>query len=153
MDKYLLNIATPVYDAVLELTNVYQLKDLTPYRSILMKAIEHLFLEVANSKIRSLRSHLINDNTSDGVYSREIYSISQQYELDYWVLHDFFIDDCISFNSFLNSIVNIIEGRVNGSEFDIWTIVKVNNIYVLEYLGDYRILEWEKDHLVDGRYR
>lgn len=46
----------------------------------------------------------------------------------------------------------LLEQFVSGGEWDVYRISKVNGIYVLEYVGNYVYMEWEKDHVRDGVY-
>lgn len=52
-----------------------------------------------------------------------------------------------------NEIVNIIYSTIKPDSFDIWEVKKFGLFYFLYYIGDFRILEWENDHIdCDGNY-
>jgi len=73
--------------------------------------------------------------------------ICKKYDLSYEQLVET-IENLYSYNN----IFNQIDKYVMPETFDCWVIEKKGHIYVLENLGDYRIMEWETDHVIDGKY-
>ena len=58
------------------------------------------------------------------------------------------VDSSISF-LYLRSAID----KAMGVEtFNLWNIAVVRGMTVLENLGDFRILQWEKEHLRNGKY-
>lgn len=49
-------------------------------------------------------------------------------------------------------IFEVIDRHIAPQTFDVWVLSNDKLSYWIENLGDYRILEWEKEHIVDGRY-
>lgn len=52
------------------------------------------------------------------------------------------------FHCALNEIINSVE----EDGFDIWTINQIGSCHVVEYVGNYKMMEWEREHIVDGKY-
>ena len=49
----------------------------------------------------------------------------------------------------------LLEGILTGgafNDFNVWTISKQSSQYIIECQGDFRILEWERDHMNNGKY-
>lgn len=41
---------------------------------------------------------------------------------------------------------------VGTQTYDIWQVESSIDVITLRYVGDYRIMEWERDHIVNGEY-
>lgn len=54
-------------------------------------------------------------------------------------------------NSYKN-LFTVIKNAIKPNTFDLWIIERKGPIYILRNLGDFRILEWERDHIKDGKY-
>lgn len=53
----------------------------------------------------------------------------------------------------LNMLLDKVRTLVKVNPYASWNLSKRQGLWILEDLGDFRILEWEKDHMVDGVYK
>lgn len=53
---------------------------------------------------------------------------------------------------FFKEYIRIIHVEIPENSYDIWGLNKITAYYLFEYIGDYRIIEWESDHVRNGRY-
>lgn len=51
-----------------------------------------------------------------------------------------------------NRVRDFINYNIPDHTFDIWMVSKIDYRFAIEYVGDYRILEWSRDHIKNGRY-
>lgn len=61
--------------------------------------------------------------------------------------------DLINANEEFQEHLNQVYDALGENPYHTWTINKTKkNLYALESLGDFRILEWERDHMRNGKY-
>ena len=74
-------------------------------------------------------------------------SVIDHFNIPYEVLDSFLLD-----NQQLSFIFEHIDNVVIHDGFEIWVLIEINGLFFYENYGDYRILEWTKEHIRDGRY-
>ena len=50
-------------------------------------------------------------------------------------------------------LLDTVRDLIKDNGFNMWVISHVQGLYILENLGDIRILTWEDDYIVDGKFR
>ena len=63
-----------------------------------------------------------------------------------------FIVNIIDEHTYLRFFYDMINDEIPDGTFELWALNKHRNLYVLETLGDYRIIEWYQDHVIGGKY-
>lgn len=48
--------------------------------------------------------------------------------------------------------INIINNEMASNDFDIWILSKQGSLYLFEYLYDFRINQWEKEHVRNDKF-
>lgn len=112
------------------------------------KDLEEVLLLTFRIQIEGRLNKLIGGSNIGSRYSLNTFSnFSKKYNLDEITIKRF-----IEGMSGYVTITDLIDSVIEPDSFNVWIISKLLAQYVLESIGDYRILEWEKDHIVDGRY-
>lgn len=59
------------------------------------------------------------------------------------------LDGTLIIDRVLDTVVEIVPEQ----SWDLYTLVNSHHVWILTNCGDFRILEWEHDHVVNGKYR
>jgi hypothetical protein len=110
-------------------------------REIMIKAIEDLLIDLAYSIIYETRDKRMTPihMTEMDAYER----FEKASMLEAGASHTVFMDTIL-----MDQLLTMIHSIVSTNPWGIWY---VNRSY-LEYLGDFRIIQWESEHLVNGEY-
>jgi len=110
--------------------------------------MEYLIWCILNSQIERKLNKLVFKKTSSAVHYR---NYIERYRL-YLNPTKKIVESMTGFIAYSQ----IIEEYIKQDTFEYWIITKGmgenKEIYQLESAGDYRILEWEADHLINGIY-
>lgn len=83
--------------------------------------------------------------------NNRVYILKQiAYVYSVYSLDDFI--EVVTNNVIYLNLLNLLNTRSHCGEFDTWALQKIKNHYAMIYIGDFRILEWEVDHVWDGVY-
>lgn len=108
--------------------------------------LELVLFEMALATIRICEHPYIRKCDDDDETS-ELHKFCQLYNLDHHEL-TIILDDLHSVSYMLDRI-NLLCGI---NTFNMWTLEKLHSIYILEDLGDIRLVQWEAEHIVNGKY-
>lgn len=100
--------------------------------------LERLLFDLVIITIRSSRNRLVPDSTKEINVCKPIHLIADKYNLNKSIL-SVTIMDC----NVVIFLLETIDNYTKINPYEIWVLENKFNTYILESLGDFRIIEWE----------
>lgn len=112
-----------------------------------MRDVASLLVDLVTLTVEETRSYITRNGKTPDTVDVPIESFALKYGFESRELCTYLLES-ISICQMFEYVLDYI----SDNPFDIYESKVVGPFIVVEHLGDYRILEWEMDHVVEGEY-